>query len=113
MQYLLSLGNKPLEVESLKEASSGGLEKNNERELLKERKKTLRNLADEEKVLLRKLLSENKRSDKFSIYNSTINGLMAIGIVFQSSSHIVRDQATFIMSDWAWEMLKTDNSYLK
>lgn len=113
IQHLSLIMNKPLEVESINKPISVASEKINERELLKEKKKILKNLADGEKELLRKMLNENKRSDRFSIFNNTVNGLVAIGILFQSSPHIVRYQSTFTISDWAWEMLKEDKAYLK
>lgn len=72
----------------------------------------LKNLAADEKKLLRQFLDANKRTMTFGIFDPVANGLTTQGILVLSNNY-PDFQANYMVSDWAWKKLKENPKLLR
>jgi hypothetical protein len=76
------------------------------------RDKLLRNLASDEKELLRKFIDQNKRTMTLDLFAPVPNGLVKQDILV-ITNHYPDYKANYMVSDWAWDKLKTNSKILK
>lgn len=84
-----------------------------EKEIRAKREHLLKNLSDDEKILLRRYIDGKTKTLKLGLYNGTATGLVSQGILFTSSSFSIDFDANFNLSNWAWEILKDNPKFLK
>jgi hypothetical protein len=84
-----------------------------ESDIRRHRENLLRNLAEDEKVTLRMFINEKQKNVRIVYGHKSVSSLLANGIIIQLTQVTVFGTVEYSITDWAWEMLKESQKYLK